>query len=94
MQTTVQKWGNSNAVRIPVSILETVSIFENDQVEIATIEDTITIKKVNKRRRPKINLDELLEQYYGKPIDEILADDTLYRPEEYDWGKPMGREVW
>lgn len=32
--TTIQKWGNSQAVRIPKAALEMVQLKENDAVEI------------------------------------------------------------
>ena len=94
--TTIQKWGNSQAVRLPKNILESVSLQENDKVEITSDAetDTIVIRKVSHRRRAKISLEERLETFYQKPIDEILADDTLYTPVEIDWGPPVGKEVW
>ena len=94
MYTTIQKWGNSQAVRLPKIILESASLKENDKVEITSDNDVITIKKTTRKRRAKKSLEERLEEFYQKPIEDILADDTLYTPVEYDWGKPMGKEVW
>jgi len=92
--TTIQKWGNSQGIRLPKIILETLSLQENDRVEIIVDDDSIIIKKAARKRRAKKSLEERLEEFYQKPIDEILADDTLYTPQEYDWGKPVGREFW
>ena len=96
METTIQKWGNSQAVRLPKAILDELLLQENDRVEIVAVDDTIVIKKAERqrKRRAKVSLEERLVEFYGKPIDEILDDDTLYTPEEYDWGKPVGNEVW
>jgi len=94
METTIQKWGNSQAVRLPKIILDELFLRENDAVDIVAENDSIVIKKVSRKRRAKKSLEERLVAYYGKPIDEILADDTLYTPTEYDWGKPVGKEVW
>jgi antitoxin MazE len=33
MHTTIQRWGNSQAVRLPKTILEVLLLKENDQVE-------------------------------------------------------------
>jgi len=92
--TTIQRWGNSQAVRLPKVILETLFLKENDPVEILANDDSIIIKKATPKRRAKKGIDERLEEFYKKPIADILADDTLYATKEYDWGKPMGREVW
>ena len=94
MFTKIQKWGNSQAVRLPKYILEYVSLQENDQVEITHENDAIIIKKTAQRPRAKKSLEERLEEFYHKPIEDILADDTLYTPIEVDWGKPVGKEVW
>ena len=92
--TTIQKWGNSQAVRLPKAILESVSLEENDKVEITADSEVITIKKAPRRRRAKKSLETRLEEFYQKPIEDILADDNLYTPVEVDWGKPVGKEVW
>ena len=94
MFTTIQRWGNSQAVRLPKTILETLFLQENDQVEIVAENDSIIIKKAARKRRAKKSLDERLEEFYQKPIEEILADESLYSPMEYDWGKPAGKEAW
>lgn len=79
MLTKIQKWGNSNALRIPKSILETASIKENDRVEITAENDIITIKKAARKYK---NLDELFEGYNG-----------AYQCRETDTGAPVGNEV-
>lgn len=94
MYTTIQKWGNSQAVRLPKVILDSLALGENDQVEILADNGAIVIKKAGRKRRAKVSLEERLEEFYHKPIADILEDDTLYTPTEYDWGKPVGKEVW
>lgn len=56
MTTTVQKWGNSLAVRIPTNIAEQAAIEQGSEVEIQVNEQCITL--IPKRRKP--TLDELL----------------------------------
>jgi len=82
MYTTVQRWGNSNAVRIPKALLEAVQLAENDKVEITAQEGGIFIQPAKRKRRIK-SLEELFEGYEGD-----------YICEEFDWGSPVGREVW
>ena len=83
MITTIQKWGNSQGVRLPKVILESLFMQENDPVEITTDNDSIVIRKTTRKRRAKKSLEERFENYSGD-----------YNCAEYDWGKPMGREVW
>ena len=83
MTTTIQKWGNSQGIRLPKVILEMVDFEENEQVDITVRNDSIIIKKSTRRRRAKVSLAERFENYDGD-----------YQPEEYDWGKPVGREYW
>jgi antitoxin MazE len=83
MVTTIQRWGNSQAVRLPKAILETLFLQENDSVEIITDNDSIVIKKTTRKRRAKKSLEERFENYTGD-----------YQCAEYDWGEPVGKEVW
>ena len=38
MQATIQKWGNSQGIRIPKAFLEALGMKENDVVELNRIE--------------------------------------------------------
>ena len=44
MYATIQKWGNSQGLRIPKSLLDALGIRENDRVELLQAEDGIHIK--------------------------------------------------
>jgi len=81
--TTIQKWGNSQGIRLPKAILDELFLQENDRVEIVAENDSIVIKKTSRKRRAKQSLEERFENYYGD-----------YQCAEYDWGEPKGREVW
>jgi len=83
MMTTIQKWGNSQGVRLPKTILDELFLQENDQVEIVAENDSIIIKKATRKRRAKKSLEELFAYYKGD-----------YKCEEWDTGKPVGKEVW
>jgi len=83
MVTTIQRWGNSQGVRLPKIILESMSLRENDQVEIAVFNDSIIIKKTSRKRRAKKSLEERFRNYNGN-----------YELKEAGWGKPAGKEFW
>lgn len=63
METRLQKWGNSNGVRIPSSILKTLDLKSNDKVEIKNVGNKIIISKIAKE---KISLNERMKKYNGK----------------------------
>lgn len=88
MYATIQRWGNSNGLRIPKALLEALGIRENDRVELTQTADTITIKKAV--TAPHRTLEERLTAFYGKPIEEI----DRIQSAEIDWGKAEGGEVW
>ena len=88
MYATVQKWGNSQGIRIPKSVLEALGIRENDRVELLQEKDSITIKKA--ALVPHKTLEERLTAFYGKPIEEI----GRIQSREVDWGEAEGSEVW
>jgi len=81
MTTTIQKWGNSQGVRLPKVILDDLNLREGEEVEIFAQDNSIVIKTRSKRRK---SIEELFANYDGN-----------YKPEEFDWGKDVGREkVW
>ena len=79
MYTTIQKWGNSHAVRLPKGVLEVAALRENDPVEIKTEHNYIIIKRANIRHK---TLKERLADYDGECICS-----------EWDSGKHQGNEV-
>ncbi len=79
MTTTIQKWGNSQGIRIPKILLDTVEWGENEQIIILVDNGKLVIEKANNRK----NIKELFEDFEGK-----------YEPIEMDWGKPVGEEIW
>lgn len=81
MQATIQKWGNSQGIRIPKAFLDALGMSENDVVELDRVNDNIIIKKVKKENN--LTLDDIFKGYDGE-----------YKAEEFDWGSPVGKEVW
>ncbi|MDD2400814.1 MAG: AbrB/MazE/SpoVT family DNA-binding domain-containing protein [Clostridia bacterium] len=79
MFTTIQKWGNSQAVRIPKAILELAKLNENDKVEIKIIDGNLVIIPVKKHK----TLQDRIAEYKGD-----------YKCSEWDTGKPKDNEVF
>ncbi|WP_432650180.1 AbrB/MazE/SpoVT family DNA-binding domain-containing protein [Huintestinicola sp.] len=79
MTTTIQKWGNSQGIRIPKIILDTVHWTDNEELTLIVKDNEVVIRKANERK----SLKELFEGYDGE-----------YVPEEIDWGEPVGKEIW
>jgi antitoxin MazE len=82
MLTRVQKWGNSQGVRVPLRLLEETRIAVGDEVDI-TVREGCLVVAPSHRVRGKYRLEDLLAQ--------LPAD---YAPAEEDWGSPVGREEW
>ena len=81
MLATVQKWGNSNAIRIPKHILAAVDWHENDKVEIQVADGKLSLCKVT--TPDKKSLKDVFAGYEGD-----------YVCQEMDWGKAEGNEAW
>ena len=82
MVTRIQKWGNSQGLRIPRTILESAQVNVCDEVDISAEEGVILIRPV-KPPRKRHNLEGLLKRIPKN-----------YRASETDWGKPRGKEEW
>ena len=78
MTATIQKWGNSLALRIPLAVAKQIHVKEGDPVTLQVAASGLTVKAAPK----KISLDELLIQ---------VTPENLHPATE--WGADMGREV-
>ena len=82
MITKVQKWGNSQGLRLSKEVLTDAEIAVGDTVDVVVREGTIVVTPL-RRVRGRYDLREL--------VSRIPEHDE---PEELDWGPPVGREVW
>lgn len=82
MVTRVQKWGNSQGLRLSKELLSAADIDVGDAVDVTVHEGTIVVTPV-RRVRGALELEDLLA---------AIPDD--YRHEELEWGPPVGDEVW
>jgi antitoxin MazE len=80
VKTTLSKWGNSPAVRLPVALMKTAELAVGNQVKVIAERGRIIIEPV-----------EVIE-YDIKTLVASLPKD--YRPKEFDFGAVQGREVW
>jgi antitoxin MazE len=82
MVTKVQKWGNSQGLRISREVLDGAHVSVGDEVDVAVLDGAIVVTPV-RRVRGKYTLQHLVSRI-----------PKGYKAEEVDWGTPMGKEAW
>jgi antitoxin MazE len=83
MITKVQKWGNSQGVRIPKNLLNNTHIQIGEEVELAIRDGKIIIESTN-RIHGRYSIEELAKQM-----------PEGYNPTEESWGDSVGKEeIW
>ncbi len=80
MQTKIQKWGNSLAVRIPKAFVKEAHVAYGTPVDLSVEDGKIVI---DPHSEPEYNLDDLLK---GVTKRNLHA--------EIETGDAVGREVW
>lgn len=80
METTIQKWGNSLAVRLPKEVATKLALREGSRVEVREDTGELVISQVLRSRQPLKTLVGMIrsEQVHG----------------ETEWGSANGKEVW
>ena len=79
MLTTIQRWGNSLAVRIPKPFALQTELGENSEVDISLEGDRIVVSPVAKEWK----------------LDDLLAGITSGNAhKEMSWGDRAGGEAW
>jgi antitoxin MazE len=78
MEAKIQKWGNSLGIRIPMNMINGLSLRKGSIVEINEESDQLII-----RPKEKPGLDELLDAIN---VDNIHS--------EIDFGEIQGNEIW
>jgi len=80
MRTTIQRWGNSLAVRIPKTLAQETALDEGDRVNLRADEDRIVVERPQPR---------------SYRLSDLVAGVTrANRHSAVDFGKPQGREAW
>jgi antitoxin MazE len=82
MRSTIARWGNSTALRLPKAIVEELRLKPGQQVEVIVEGGEARLRPV---RRPHAYLEELMAE-----CDRIGWENE---PETIDWGPDVGSEV-
>ena len=80
MEARLQKWGNSDGIRIPAALLKALNLKTNDKITIEQVDDKIVISK---SKNTKISLKEKFDNYHGQNLSK-----------EFEWDQPVGKEIW
>jgi len=82
MNTRVQRWGNSQGLRLSKEVLEHAHILIGDEVSVTVKHGRIILAPVRPARKKKS-----LKALVGRIPRGQVAQET-------DWGEPVGREEW
>jgi antitoxin MazE len=82
MITKVQKWGNSQGLRLSKDVLSDAQIDVGDAVHVSVHQGSIVVTSA-RRVRGALDLERL-----------VASIPQNYKPGEVDWGHPTGKEVW
>jgi len=77
MGSTIARWGNSLAIRLPKAVLDAANIHEGEPVTVTAQGDALIV-----RRAPRIDIEAMIAS---------IAPETL--PDESLDSAPIGREL-
>lgn len=80
MEARLQKWGNSDGIRIPSVFIKALNLKTNDKVNLICEDDKIIISKSNSN---KISLADRFKEYNGSNLAK-----------DFEWDSSEGRELW
>ena len=80
METTIKKWGNSLALRIPKALAEEAGLYYELSVELSLLDGKLVIAPIE---HPALDLEAMLDQ---------ITEDNLHS--EVNVGPAVGQEVW
>lgn len=80
MQAQVKTWGNSQGIRLSKEILQEANISIDEILDVVVSDGKIVFSKTFRHK----TLEERAAKFGGK----------LQLDGEYDFGEPVGREVW
>lgn len=87
-EVMISKWGNSLGFRIPSNIVKSLKLKEGDKLSLKELENSFNVtKKTNN------SVEDVLCNFYGKSIDEIIDMKIVDYEGELDWGDDIGFEV-
>jgi len=74
MTAKISKWGNSQGLRVPKDVMESLQLHIGDNVNITIVDGKAVIEPI-KQNIPEYNLDSLLDKVPNdyKPSEEIIG---------------------
>ncbi|MFH2044481.1 MAG: AbrB/MazE/SpoVT family DNA-binding domain-containing protein [Pseudomonadota bacterium] len=82
MLTKIQKWGNSQGLRLAKNLLEDANLCVGDDVDISVKGGVMIVKPARKIRG----------RYALKDLVANIPEN--YEINEIEWGEPVGKEEW
>lgn len=87
MKATLQRWGNSQGIRIPKSMIEPMGLEIGCELTIKISEDqsciTLTPSRDSRPIRGRYRIKDL-----------VASSSSEAFKGELDWGSPHGKEMW
>lgn len=77
---TIQKWGNSHGIRIPKNLLNNLNWNDGEKIILTAKKNRLIIEQAPKQK----TIEKLFDGF----------DSKNYKPQEFDWAEPVGREIW
>jgi antitoxin MazE len=87
MKTTIQRWGNSLAVRIPKTLAQETAFDEGDEVDLRADDNRIVMERLEPKH---YRLSDLLAGVTKANRHDAVAN----RHDAVDSGPPVNREAW
>ena len=78
MESKIQMWGNSLALRIPKAYAEQIGLRSNSPVKLSVVDTQRVVEPIQRVRLADLLADVTPENIHA----------------ETDWGAPTGNEVW
>ena len=86
MITTLQKWGNSQGIRLPKPLLNALGLKESAEIQLVLDSErgaiVLTAVRPRQKKRKRLSIEKL-----------VAAIPRKYKAEEFGWGT-SGKEVW
>lgn len=87
IHSSVKRWGNSPAVRIPATLMQALNLNIDDEIRIDLVEGKLVIepvvRQVKQTHKRRFDLKTMLAQ---------VTPDNQHEP--VDFGPAQGKEVW
>lgn len=93
MQITLKKWGNSQGIILPKSVLRAAGISDANasfKLEVNKNKEIV----LREQKKSKLTIDDLFEGFDYKEYWSNWEKEHLNQLKEEDWGEPVGKEIF